>query len=56
MAKKIVIGESDSRGKDEAYCTWYTCPNAKCSYSDIARDHKYCPSCGSKLIWTSGED
>jgi hypothetical protein len=37
--------------KNEIYADFYTCPN--CGGTDVIDDHKYCPSCGIKLNWTS---
>ena len=52
MKKSIrVNGHSDNGRMDEVWCRFYTC---ECG-GDIAKDYKFCPTCGIELVWYNTE-
>ena len=44
----IKVTNRQSRGWDEAWCEWFTCPKCEGSLEDTM---KFCPYCGEALEW-----
>ena len=46
--KKVTITKEDSRGMDEMWCEFFTCPNCQ---ETIPEDSNFCLGCGVKIEW-----
>ncbi len=47
--RKVTIDKTNSAGAEEMYAVWYVCPN--CKDDMITKFSKYCPNCGSGIVW-----